>query len=78
MSGQTKQLHVSLGGVGGLDAQKLRADAVDVNLTGLGSASVYAKNSASMKLTGLGSATVYGNPATRSASTKGMGSISWQ
>jgi hypothetical protein len=78
MSGQTRLLHVSLGGVGGLDAQKLRADTVDLNLTGLGSASVYAKNSAAMRLTGLGSATVYGNPAQRSATTKGMGSISWQ
>lgn len=78
MSGQTRQLHVNLGGVGGLDAQQLKADAVDVHMTGLGSASVYAKSSASMKLSGLGSATVYGNPANRKASTQGMGSISWQ
>jgi hypothetical protein len=78
ISGQTRQLHANLGGVGGLDAEQLKADAVDVNMTGLGSASVYAKNSASMKLSGLGSATVYGNPASRKASTQGMGSISWQ
>ncbi|MBY0556315.1 MAG: DUF2807 domain-containing protein [Burkholderiaceae bacterium] len=78
ISGQTRQLHVNLGGVGGLDAEQLKADAVDVQMTGLGSASVYAKNSASMKLSGLGSATVYGNPASRKASTQGMGSISWQ
>ena len=78
ISGQTRQLHVNLGGVGGLDAEQLKADAVDVQMTGLGSASVYAKNSASMKLSGLGSATVYGNPASRKASTQGLGSISWQ
>ncbi|MRW91079.1 DUF2807 domain-containing protein [Duganella sp. FT80W] len=78
MSGQTKQLYASLGGVGSLDAQQLRADAIDVNLTGLGSASVYAKNSANLKLTGMGSAKVYGNPATRNASARGMGSVSWQ
>jgi len=78
ISGQTRQLHANLGGVGGLDAEQLKADAVDVNMTGLGSASVYAKSSASMKLSGLGSATVYGNPASRKASTQGMGSISWQ
>ncbi len=78
ISGQTRQLHVNLGGVGGLDAEQLKADAVDVQMTGLGSASVYAKNSASMKLSGLGSATVYGNPASRKASTQGMGSISWK
>ncbi|RFP24665.1 DUF2807 domain-containing protein [Duganella sp. BJB488] len=78
MAGQTRQLHASLGGVGGLDAQQLRADAVDVDLSGLGSASVYAKTSANMKLSGMGSAKVYGNPSSRNASTRGMGSISWQ
>ncbi|OEZ56741.1 MULTISPECIES: GIN domain-containing protein [unclassified Duganella] len=78
MTGQTRQLHATLGGVGGLDAQALHADTVDVNMTGLGSASVYAKNSANMKLSGMGSAKVYGNPASRNASARGMGSISWQ
>ena len=47
-------------------------------MTGLGGASVYAKNSANLKLSGLGSATVYGKPASRSASAHGMGSVSWQ
>ena len=78
MTGQTKQLHASLGGVGSLDAQQLRADTIDVNMSGLGSASVYAKNSANLKLTGLGSATVYGNPSNRSATARGLGSVSWQ
>ncbi|MYN19295.1 DUF2807 domain-containing protein [Rugamonas sp. FT107W] len=78
MTGQTRQLHASLGGVGGLDAQQLRADTVDVDMSGLGSASVYAKTSANMKLSGMGSAKVYGNPASRNASARGMGSISWQ
>lgn len=78
ITGQTRQLHASLGGVGGLDAEQLRADTVEVNMSGLGSASVYAKTSANMKLSGMGSAKVYGNPANRSASARGMGSISWQ
>ncbi|MYM88319.1 DUF2807 domain-containing protein [Rugamonas sp. FT82W] len=78
MTGQTRQLHASLGGVGGLDAQQLRADTVDFDMSGLGSASVYAKTSANMKLSGMGSAKVYGNPASRNASARGMGSISWQ
>lgn len=78
IAGQTKQLHANLGGLGGLDAQQLRADTVDLNMSGLGSASVYAKSSASLKLSGLGSAKVYGNPANRSASSHGLGSVSWQ
>jgi hypothetical protein len=76
--GQAKQLHASLGGVGSLDAEQLRADAIDVNMTGLGSATVYAKTSANLKLTGMGSAKVYGNPTSRNASARGMGSVSWQ
>lgn len=78
MIGQTKQLNASLGGVGSLDAQQLRAESVDVNMTGLGSASVYARNNASLNLSGLGSATVYGNPASRNANARGLGSVSWQ
>ncbi|MGZ3183267.1 MAG: head GIN domain-containing protein [Telluria sp.] len=78
LTGQAKSLRAHLGGVGGLDAQHLQADAVDVDLTGLGGADVYAKRSANMVLSGLGSATVYGNPATRSASKRGLGSITWK
>jgi hypothetical protein len=78
MIGQTKQLNASLGGVGSLDAGQLRADSVDVKMSGLGSAEVYARSSASLKLTGMGSAKVYGNPGSRSASARGMGSVSWQ
>lgn len=76
--GQSKVLHANLGGLGSLDAQQLQADLVDLNMSGLGSASVYAKSSANLKLTGLGSATVYGKPANRSASSRGLGSVSWQ
>lgn len=78
MIGQTKQLNASLGGVGSLDAQQLRAESVDVRLSGLGSASVYAKTRATMNLSGLGSATVYGKPANRQSSAQGLGSVSWQ
>jgi hypothetical protein len=78
MTGQAKQLHARLGGVGSLDAQQLRADAIDVDMTGLGSAAVYAKTSANLRLTGMGSAKVYGNPTNRNASARGMGSVSWQ
>ena len=67
-----------LGGVGSLDAQQLRAESVDVNMTGLGSASVYARNNANLTLTGLGSATVYGNPVNRKSSARGLGGVSWQ
>lgn len=78
ISGHSKVLHADLGGVGSLDAQRLQADQIDVNMSGLGSANLYAKTTANLKLTGLGSATVYGKPATRNASARGLGSVSWQ
>lgn len=77
VSGNSKTLRARLGGIGSLDAQQLRSDSVDVDMTGLGGATLYAKNSASLRLSGLGSATVYGQPATRKASARGMGSVAW-
>jgi len=78
INGTSKVLRADLGGVGSLDAKKLQADAVELDMSGLGGATVHAKTSANLKLSGLGSATVYGNPATRSAKSSGMGSVSWQ
>lgn len=78
VNGNSKMLRANLGGVGSLDARKLTADAVELDMSGLGGATVHAKNSANLKLSGLGSATVYGNPASRSADSRGMGSVSWQ
>jgi len=78
VSGQTKVLRAHLGGVGSLDAQQLRADSVDLDMSGLGGASVFAKTAANVSLNGMGSATVYGKPSTRNATTNGFGKVSWQ
>ena len=78
VTGETKLLHGGLSGVGSLDATNLRADSVELQMSGMGSATVYARNAASLSLSGLGSATVYGNPATRNASTSGMGKVTWK
>lgn len=78
VAGQTKALRAQLSGVGSLDAQKLQADTVDLSMGGLGGATVYAKTAASINMSGMGSATVYGNPATRNATTSGLGKVTWQ
>ena len=78
VSGQTKVLRAHLGGVGSLDAQQLRADTVDLDMSGLGGASVFARTAANVSMSGMGSATVYGKPVTRNASTNGFGKVSWQ
>ena len=78
VSGQTRMLRAHLGGVGSLDAQQLQADSVELDMAGLGGASVYARSAATVSLSGMGSATVYGKPATRNATTSGLGKVSWQ
>lgn len=78
VTGETRLLHGRLSGVGSLDATNLRADSVELQMSGMGSATVYARSAASLSLSGLGSATVYGNPATRNASTSGMGKVTWK
>ncbi|WP_426116268.1 GIN domain-containing protein [Massilia sp. PWRC2] len=77
INGSSRLLTARLGGVGSLEARELRADSVDLKLTGLGSATVFAKNHANLILSGLGSATVYGKPATRKATSTGLGSVNW-
>lgn len=78
VNGQCKLLRADLGGLGSLDAKSLRADAVELDMSGLGGASVYAKTSANVRLSGLGSATVYGKPASRAATARGLGNVSWE
>lgn len=78
ITGNSKLLRADMGGVGSLDARRLQADSVELDLSGLGGASVYAKHSANLTLSGMGSATVYGNPATRTADKRGMGSVTWR
>jgi hypothetical protein len=78
VTGQTRLLRAHLGGVGSLDAQQLHADTVDLDMSGLGGASVFARTAANVSLNGMGSATVYGKPATRNATTSGFGKVSWQ
>lgn len=78
LRGQTRLLKANLGGLGGLEAKELIADSVDLSMTGLGSADVHANSAANLVLSGLGSATVVGKPATRNASARGLGSVSWQ
>ncbi|MCI0139934.1 GIN domain-containing protein, partial [Enterococcus faecalis] len=76
--GESKELHAKLAGVGSLDAQNLRAETVDLDMTGLGGATVHASRAAEVDLSGMGSATVYGKPATRRANTSGMGKVAWK
>jgi hypothetical protein len=78
LHGRSKWLKATLGGLGGLDAKHFHADSVDLELSGLGNASVSASQNANLNLSGLGSVTVYGNPQKRSVSVDGLGKVSWK
>jgi Putative auto-transporter adhesin, head GIN domain len=78
LGGRSKLLHATLGGLGGLNAQQFQADAVNVDLSGLGNATVTAKTSATLNLSGLGSVTVYGKPLNRNVSVDGLGKVTWK
>jgi hypothetical protein len=78
LGGRSKMLHATLGGLGGLNAQQFQADSVNVELSGLGNATVTAKTNATLNLSGLGSVTVYGKPLNRNVSVDGLGKVSWK
>jgi hypothetical protein len=78
LSGTSKWLKASLGGLGSLDAQQFHADTVNLDLSGLGNAIVSAKQSANLNVSGLGSVTVLGKPVNRSVSVDGLGKVSWR
>jgi hypothetical protein len=78
LSGHSKWLKADLGGLGGLDAQQWLADSVDLELSGLGNATVSARQNANLILSGMGSVTVYGKPLNRSVSVDGLGKVSWK
>ena len=47
-------------------------------MSGLGNASVLARQNAVLNLSGLGSVTVYGKPPRRTVSVDGLGKVSWK
>jgi len=64
--------------LGGLNAQQFQVDDVNLELSGLGNATVNAKTNATLNLSGLGSVTVYGKPQNRNVSVDGLGKVSWK
>lgn len=78
LDGHTRMLRANMEGLGGLDAQQFMAESVSVDLSGLGSATVNARQNANLNLSGLGSVTVYGKPLNRKVSVDGLGKVSWK
>ena len=75
--GTTRALDADTTGSGRLDAEHLRASDVTLTQTGSGDSAIQARDKVRVTLSGSGDVEVYGNPAERSASRTGSGSISY-
>lgn len=62
LSGVCVDMELNMAGVGELDASDLKCENVDVNLAGMGEASVYASERVDANAAGIGEITVYGKP----------------
>jgi len=75
--GNARELDAESSGSGRLDAEHLRAETVMLSQTGSGGSVVQAHGKTSISLSGSGDVEVYGNPAERSISRAGSGSVSY-
>lgn len=62
LSGRCGTLDLHIAGMGDLDAEDLQCADVEVNLAGMGEASVYASESIDANVAGMGQLNVYGKP----------------
>jgi hypothetical protein len=75
--GNARELDASTTGSGSLDAEHLRAEEVALSQSGSGNSAVQARAKVRVSLSGSGDVDVYGNPAERSISRAGSGSVSY-
>ncbi len=62
LSGECGDLVAHVSGVGELNAEDLKCKNVDVDVSGVGEASIYASESVDAKISGIGEINVYGSP----------------
>ncbi|SFD41960.1 GIN domain-containing protein [Massilia yuzhufengensis] len=75
--GATRELEATASGSGELDARHLRAATVKVGQTGSGRSTVQARENVAASISGSGDIEVFGNPAERSISRTGTGSVTF-
>jgi hypothetical protein len=75
LSGKVDSLKATLSGVGSLNADKLTADRVTVDLSGVGSAEIRAEKSLKADVSGVGSMTWRGGATDVSTNVSGIGSV---
>jgi len=75
VSGETKELDITLSGVGSVDAKNLRAVNVKVNSNAVGSVDLYVTRQLDINSTGIGEVNYYGNPKIVNKQAEGIGKI---
>jgi len=63
LTGECGVLTVRVSGIGDLGAEKLQCKSVDISLSGIGDASVYASEDADANISGIGEIDIHGSPA---------------
>lgn len=76
LEGTCGQLVARVSGVGDLNARKLECDGVNVRVSGIGDAKVYASDEADAAVSGIGAIKIYGSPETVDKSGTFLSSIS--
>ena len=74
ISGETKDADIHISGVGSFKGSNLKTENMKVQLSGTGSAYVFASTSLDVSISGIGSVNYSGNP-TLTQSVSGMGSV---
>jgi len=74
-SGETKELDITLSGVGSVDAKNLRAVNAKVNSNAIGSVDLYVTGQLDINSSGIGEINYYGNPKIVNKQAEGIGKI---
>ena len=74
-SGETKELDITLSGVGNVDAKNLRAVNAKVNSKAVGSVDLYVTGQLDVDASGVGEVNYYGNPKIVNKQAEGIGKI---
>lgn len=63
IEGQCDTLIANVSGIGDFDARELECVSADIDVSGIGDATIYASQSVDASVSGIGSVTVYGSPS---------------
>jgi len=75
LRGKSEMLELRASGASTINVENLKAEHVDVNISGAGSAYVYASKSLNANASGISNIVCYGNPENVRKSTSGMSSV---